>query len=165
MSGTRIVAADEFARMAREVAVLTAELRVRGRLSERRPIPQCEMCPPPTEGPYGSNYGKSPGIDHVTAMDGHEALVWRPCGHSIQAEIEARPLPSIVTDSPEYAVIRVHPDMPLPWPPNLDGWWYDMDRVPQGYGPADGGAWVAVPTDRFETREDGAVAQVWEIRP
>lgn len=83
----------------------------------------------------------------------------------------------------DYVVLRAHPDLPPGFlPPELEGRWYDLQRVPflpsdraageappppalggpvASYGPPA----VAVPTGRFEVRDDGAVAEVWEVCP
>jgi hypothetical protein len=68
---------------------------------------------------------------------------------------------------PDYVVIR--PGVGLPdgfLPADLDGRWYDRATIPTVWrpdGPTEGA--VAVPAGRFEYREDGAVAEVWEVRP
>jgi hypothetical protein len=71
-------------------------------------------------------------------------------------------------NEPDYIVIRPAPDLPPGFlPAREDGRWYDRDNIP--YGPPAGsspGEAVAVPTGRFEVREyDGAVAEVYEVRP
>jgi len=74
--------------------------------------------------------------------------------------------PRGVTD---YIVIRPAPDAPAFFlPANLDGRWLDTrtasaeDQVRRTLGLL---SRQAVATDRTETRGDGAVAQVWEVRP
>lgn len=72
---------------------------------------------------------------------------------------------------PDHVVLRPAPDLPKGFlPPRKDGLW--LDRATLTTGPDDGhktiaqlGGAVAVATGRFETREDGAVAEVFEIRP
>lgn len=72
---------------------------------------------------------------------------------------------------PDYVVIRPAPDLPDGFlPDEMNGRWFDRDHIPEG--PDDGhatvarlGGAVAVATGRFETREDGAVAEVFEVRP
>ncbi len=78
---------------------------------------------------------------------------------------------------PDYAVIRPGEGLPAGFlPPEYDGRWIDIAQMPvrNGYpferadrarehGLSIGIA-VAVPTDQFEVREDGAVAQVWELQ-
>ena len=69
---------------------------------------------------------------------------------------------------PDYIVVRVAPGARLMVPPDLDGTWFDRQDIPAVSplappGPA--GGVVAVPTNRFEVRDDGAVAEVWEVRP
>ncbi|MBZ6102709.1 hypothetical protein ACH4NO_18030 [Streptomyces olivaceus] len=76
-------------------------------------------------------------------------------------------------NEPDYIVIRPAPDLPEGFLPEREnGRWYDRADMPQAgvessvdalirYG---GG--VAVATDRFEVRDyDGAVAEVYEVRP
>lgn len=66
---------------------------------------------------------------------------------------------------PDYVVVRETRS-------NLDGLWFDrnvlprsfsvtvVDYVTRSYATID-----LVPTNRFEVRDDGAVAEVWEVRP
>jgi hypothetical protein len=73
---------------------------------------------------------------------------------------------------PDYIVVRPAPDLPPGFLPDREnGRWYDRADMPQvdtessldailRYG---GG--VAVATGRFESRYDGAVAEVYEVRP
>lgn len=65
-----------------------------------------------------------------------------------------------------YAVLRAAPDLPDDFMPlNLDGRWYDLDGLGAPPESVDyGGGAVAVATDRFERREDGATARVYEFR-
>lgn len=66
-----------------------------------------------------------------------------------------------------YVVIRAAIDLPDGFlPPDIEGRWYSLDMVPKTDDPEwrFGGA-VAVATDRFERREDGATARVYEVRP
>ena len=61
-----------------------------------------------------------------------------------------------------YAVVRPGPGLPSGFlPDDLNGRWFDLDSLPSW--PEDGSA-VAVATDRFERREDGATARVYEVR-
>lgn len=75
----------------------------------------------------------------------------------------------------DYVVIRRAPDLPADFNiGDFDGKWLDraqlnieaailrgsLDRLYDGEPHA-----VAVPSGRFEVRDDGAVAEVWEIRP
>lgn len=63
----------------------------------------------------------------------------------------------------DYIVIRPAADLPPEFRlGDMDGRWYDLTDIPTGFGV---GTAVAVPSGRFEYREDGAVAEVWEIRP
>lgn len=76
---------------------------------------------------------------------------------------------------PDYVVVRRGPDMPDEWlmPDGLEGRWFDRSTIRIAPDPGDLSqadvsisTAVAVPTGRFEVREsDGAVAEVWEIRP
>ena len=50
----------------------------------------------------------------------------------------------------------------------LEGFWYDRRDLFQravGRGVACGAGAIAVPVGRFEFRDDGAVAEVFEVRP
>ena len=62
-----------------------------------------------------------------------------------------------------YVVIRVVGWVPG-LPADLDGKWFDLADIHTDYRPNRPGL-VAYETSRFEEREDGALAQVWEIRP
>lgn len=76
---------------------------------------------------------------------------------------------------PDYVVVRRGPDIPDEWvlPDGLEGRWFDRATMPVRSPSADGarrtgvsiGTAQAVPTGRFEYRDDGAVAEVWEIQP
>lgn len=68
---------------------------------------------------------------------------------------------------PNYIVVRPSADLPPGFlPPHLDGWWYGVTQLPDLFGPHGAGDAVAVPTGRFEVRDsDGAVAEVYEVRP
>ncbi|MYY79816.1 MULTISPECIES: hypothetical protein [unclassified Streptomyces] len=73
---------------------------------------------------------------------------------------------------PDYIVVRPAPSFRGTLPPRLDGWWYDRADFPEAL-PGQGidaivryGGFVAVATGRFEVRDyDGAVAEVFEVRP
>jgi hypothetical protein len=72
---------------------------------------------------------------------------------------------------PDYVVIRAAADLPAGFmPADLNGKWFDRSTLPSwvrvdgATRNVDGGA-VAVPTERFEVRDDGAVAEVFEFRP
>ena len=68
-------------------------------------------------------------------------------------------------NEPDYVVIRPAADLPEGFlPPSWDGKWFDRATLPETYAPITTGG-VAVPSGRFEVREDGAVAEVWEVRP
>jgi hypothetical protein len=67
---------------------------------------------------------------------------------------------------PDFIVIRGAPDLPAGYmPAGLDGTWFDLGDVAQAIGTlaAAPGTALARPTGRFEFREDGACAEVWEI--
>lgn len=65
----------------------------------------------------------------------------------------------------DYIVIRAAADLPEGFlPDRLDGMWFDLDQVDRSSSLNLSGA-VAVPSGRFEVRDDGAVAEVWEVRP
>lgn len=70
---------------------------------------------------------------------------------------------------PDYVVIRAAADLPPgAVPEGFEGRWLDRTQVEPAplVEPANVGKATAVPTGRFEVREyDGAVAEVWEIRP
>jgi hypothetical protein len=69
-------------------------------------------------------------------------------------------------DAPDYVVIRPHPDLPAGFlPPSLDGKWFDRSTLPFGFASGTSGTAVAVPSGRFEVRDDGAVAEVYKVRP
>ena len=65
---------------------------------------------------------------------------------------------------PDYVVVRAAPDLPTGFlPPGMEGRWYNLaDMPPSGQL----GTAVAVASGRFEVRaHDGAVAEVYEVRP
>lgn len=75
-------------------------------------------------------------------------------------------MPSPPSDCPcDYVVIRASQDLPAGFlPPQLEGRWFDLKYMP--IDPTDRpGTAVAIPSGRFEVRDDGAVAEVWEVRP
>lgn len=69
-------------------------------------------------------------------------------------------------NGPDYIVVRPARDLPPGFlPPHMDGRWFDRTMLPESgalHGPGDA---VAVATGRFEVRDDGAVAEVFEMRP
>jgi len=69
----------------------------------------------------------------------------------------------------DYIVIRRAPNLPADFNTgDLDGKWFDrsqMEIVPVSFKDPNAGHGVAVPTGSFEVRDDGVVAEVWEIRP
>lgn len=65
----------------------------------------------------------------------------------------------------DYIVLRHGPDIPDEYrAEHLEGRWYDAVYVPTGPPGLSNADAVAEPTGRFEVRDDGAVAEVWEIR-
>lgn len=74
-----------------------------------------------------------------------------------------------MSELPRYIVIRRHPDLPDGFlPPEVEGRWYNLDQFwLNGDGTTFGvGSAVAVPTSKFERREDdGMTARVYEVRP
>jgi hypothetical protein len=68
---------------------------------------------------------------------------------------------------PDYIVVRPAADLPPGFLPSaLDGKWFDREMVKYAVSfTAYPGSAVAVPSGRFEVRDDGAVAEVWEVRP
>jgi hypothetical protein len=80
----------------------------------------------------------------------------------------------------DYVVIRLGDDIPAEWNiGDLDGKWFDRTAIPVGPSrearKAANARWreqggsisgvTASPTGRFEVREDGAVAEVFELLP
>lgn len=73
-----------------------------------------------------------------------------------------------MTDEPNYIVVRPAADLPRGFlPDSLDGVWFDVSMLPPGPNLAGVrmGMAVAVQSGRFESREDGTVAEVYEVRP
>lgn len=61
-----------------------------------------------------------------------------------------------------FVVVRPGPALPAGClPRHLDGMWFDLAKVPLAYGPHRGVK--AVASGRFEVRDDGAVAEVYEV--
>lgn len=75
----------------------------------------------------------------------------------------------MTTAEPDYVVIRPAADLPPgAMPECFNGRWYDRARIgPPSPDSAERsmGKFTAVPAGRFEVRDDGAVAEVWEVRP
>lgn len=70
---------------------------------------------------------------------------------------------------PDYIVLRHGSDIPDEYrAEHLEGRWYDASaapvRSPKGEVPPEVGMAIAEPTGRLEVRDDGAVAEVWELR-
>ena len=70
---------------------------------------------------------------------------------------------------PDFIVVRAAPDLPAGvLPPGVDGRWYDRATMPvrrELFEDDPPSEVVAVATGRFEVRDDGAVAEVFEVRP
>lgn len=67
---------------------------------------------------------------------------------------------------PDYIVVRAAPGLPTGFlPPSLDGKWFDRSQLPEICGAYRWGDAVAVASGRFEVREDGVLAEVFEVRP
>jgi hypothetical protein len=66
----------------------------------------------------------------------------------------------------DLVVIRAAADLPAGFlPSQMEGRWYDVTGWRPCRGPIGIGSAVAVPLGRFEVSEDGAVAEVYEVRP
>jgi hypothetical protein len=68
----------------------------------------------------------------------------------------------------QYAVIRAAPDLPAGFLPAWwEGRWYDLSSLVFAESSASltYQTWTAVRTDRFERRDDGTTARVYEVRP
>jgi hypothetical protein len=69
---------------------------------------------------------------------------------------------------PDLVVIRPAPSLPPGFlPRGWDGLWLDRSQIPSELlvRPGASGVATAVATGRFEVREDGAVAEVFEVQP
>ena len=68
---------------------------------------------------------------------------------------------------PNLIVLRAAADLPPGlMPPRLDGLWLDLNDMPRWPGhtlPTAPTHRTCTPTGRFEVRDDGAVAEVWEV--
>ena len=73
---------------------------------------------------------------------------------------------AVVGGEPDYVVIRPGAGLPEGFlPEDMDGRWIDRSTLPLPVpGAPDVVGAVAVPTGRFEQRDDGAVAEVFEVR-
>jgi hypothetical protein len=67
-------------------------------------------------------------------------------------------------NEPDLIVLRAHPSARIHTPPEIEGRWYDRSRFVESWKEPRPGTYQARPTGRFEVRDDGAVAEVWEIR-
>ena len=73
--------------------------------------------------------------------------------------------PDPLRDPPDYVVLRHSHDMPLEyWADRYEGYWYNLDSMPRIIARLEPALAVAEPTGRLEFRDDGAAAEVWEIR-
>jgi hypothetical protein len=69
---------------------------------------------------------------------------------------------------PDLIVLRAYPGAPPGFmPPGYEGRWFDRASMPvhRVAAVAATGTAAARPTGRFEVRDDGAVAEVWEVHP
>lgn len=69
---------------------------------------------------------------------------------------------------PDWIVVRPSADLPPgSIPADIDGWWVDRRGWPASGTLIHQSGFVArfEPTGRFEVREDGAVAEVYEVQP
>ncbi len=70
-------------------------------------------------------------------------------------------------DEPDHIVLRPAPDLPDgSLPAGYDGRWIDRNQLQPYFGerPSNVFGMVCEPVGRFEVRDDGAVAEVWEVR-
>ena len=70
---------------------------------------------------------------------------------------------------PDYVVLRHGLDIPEEyWSPRHEGLWLDRrnirQAIPTSFDNVTVSTAIAEPTNRLEIRDDGAVAEVWEIR-
>lgn len=64
-----------------------------------------------------------------------------------------------------YIVLRGEPGLPPGWMPEyLEGLWITPPPAGPPLAEVQAGTATAYATDRFETRDDGAEAQVYEVR-
>lgn len=69
-------------------------------------------------------------------------------------------------NEPDYIVVRPASDLPAGFLPDYwDGRWIDLEDLHRRRPAIDVGEAVAIPTGRFEVRDDGAVAEIYEVRP
>lgn len=65
---------------------------------------------------------------------------------------------------PDYIVLRPGETFDGKDVPNgINGSWYDKSQIPVYCDRIETTYWVAEPTNQFETRDDGAVAEIWEV--
>ncbi len=73
-----------------------------------------------------------------------------------------------LVSEPDWIVFRPAADLPPDaLPPDMDGWWLDRRGLPASGTLIHQSGFVArfAPTGRFEVRDGGAVAEVYEVRP
>lgn len=73
-----------------------------------------------------------------------------------------------LVSEPDWIVFRPAAGLPAgALPADLDGWWIDRRGAPASGRIVHQGGFVGqfTPTGRFETCDDGAVAEVFEVRP
>lgn len=90
---------------------------------------------------------------------------WRDPSDQVMVAVWLQAIPEATT----HIVLRPNPDLPEDFlPPRMNGEWHERSVIYTGpqidlYGPA--AATSARATGRVEIREDGAVAEVYEVGP
>lgn len=67
---------------------------------------------------------------------------------------------------PDYIVFRPSEELKGRVSKHYDGYWYDRNQIPMEMQPERPGNWnwgKVHPSGKFETRDDGAVAEIWII--
>lgn len=89
----------------------------------------------------------------------HEGTEARRCSEYPQATP-----PEQHTALVRYAVIRFASDYPENWQPaHLDGYWFHIDDMSPVHPFTDEPTATARPTGRYEAREDGEIAEIYEF--
>lgn len=63
---------------------------------------------------------------------------------------------------PDYIVLRPEPGLKVS--KYYDGYWYDKSQIPVRLNTLDTLHYTAQPTGKFEVRDDGAIAEIWEVK-
>lgn len=67
---------------------------------------------------------------------------------------------------PDYVVLRSAPGLPEGFlPEGFEGLWFDMSQIPARKEEMTAFGATTIATGQFEFREDGAVAEVFEVQP